>query len=222
MDGRKDYFQFDLRTIREIWKKEMKEMKNVINLYKKYGDKGYIGEEITQLQHATQAALLAEEYYFQLPENLRIELVLGAFLHDIGHLLIFEDDSLETMGNVGVKNHEELGALLLEEFGFPDLTCQLVRKHILTKRYLITVKEGYYDKLSEASKKTFEYQGGKLSKEEIQEFEKDKYYDYHLRMRQFDDQAKSTEDKILKKIELLNPIKYYKSLIEKYIMLYLI
>ena len=31
-------------------------------LYELYGDKGYIGEEVTQLQHAVQAAKQAEEY----------------------------------------------------------------------------------------------------------------------------------------------------------------
>ena len=33
-----------------------------INLLKKYGDKGYIGEEVTQLEHAFQCAMLAEEH----------------------------------------------------------------------------------------------------------------------------------------------------------------
>ena len=35
---------------------------DIFNLYKKYGGKGYIGEEITQLEHATQCAFLAEEF----------------------------------------------------------------------------------------------------------------------------------------------------------------
>lgn len=194
-------------------------MKYVIELYRKYGNKGYIGESVSQLEHATQAAINAENYYSQLPELLKMELILGAFLHDVGHLMIFDDTSLETMGEVGVKNHEEIGAIFLEELGFPNLTCQLVRKHILTKRYLITTKDGYYDKLSEASKETFKYQGGKLSKKEIETFERDKYFDYHLRMRQFDDKAKSTEPEILEKIRKLDPITYYKDMIDRYYIL---
>jgi len=39
-------------------------MERAINLYKKYGNKGYIGEYVTQLEHAVQCALLAEDWMF--------------------------------------------------------------------------------------------------------------------------------------------------------------
>jgi len=203
---KRNYFNFDLPYIKKMWEKEIDKLKSVIDLYQKYGDKGYIGEDISQLEHATQAAMLAENYYHSLTEHLKIEIILGAFLHDVGHLLIYEDDTIETMGEVGVKDHEEIGALFLEEMGFPNLICQLVGKHILTKRYLITTQDNYYEKLSEASKITFEYQGGKLTDEEIHKFESNKYFDYHLRLREFDDKAKSTESEILEKIKQLDPI----------------
>ena len=215
---KKDYFSFDMKYMKNIWKKEIDNMKCVIDLYEKNGNKGYIGEEVTQLEHAVQAAVLSENYYHMLPEHLKIEIVLGAFLHDVGHLLVYEDCGLEMMGDVGVKDHEEIGGLFLEEMGFSDLVCQIVRKHVLTKRYLITTKDDYYDSLSEASKITFNYQGGKLTEEEIHNFESDKYFDYHLRMREFDDQAKSTDPEILKKIYDMNPINYYKEMVEKYVI----
>jgi len=195
---------------------KMENMKKVIDLYEKYGNKGYIGEEVSQLEHAVQVALLSEEYYQYLDEKIKIELVLGAFLHDVGHLMFFENIQLETMGCVGVKNHEEIGALFLEELNFPDLTCQLVRNHIVTKRYLITMRKDYYQNMSDASKETFKYQGGKLNEEEIKNFEKDKYFDYHLRLREFDDKAKSTDTKLLQKIKEMEPILYYKNMIEIY------
>ena len=228
------YFMYDIKTVKHIWKEEIEFLQYPIRLFEKYGNKGYIGEEVTQLQHAIQAALLAEDYYYYVSENKRIELVLGAFLHDVGHLLIFEDNLLEKMGEVevkgykeiekmgevGVKDHEELGAEFLREFGYPNLIYEIVRKHILTKRYLITTRDGYYDKLSEASKETFKYQGGKLTEEEINNFEKDEYFDYHLRMREFDDKAKSTHPNVLKRLELLDPINYYKDMVERYVILY--
>jgi len=219
---KRNYFNFDLNYMKKMWKSEIDNLKCVIDLYQKYGNKGYIGEEVTQLEHAVQTAMLAENYYHMLPEHLRIEIVLGSFLHDVGHLLVYEDDTLEMMGEVGVKDHEEIGGLFLEEMGFSDLICELVKNHILTKRYLMTTKEDYYDSLSEASKITFKYQGGKLTEEEIHQFERNKYFDYHLRLRDFDDQAKSTEHEILEKIKNIDPINYYKGMIEKYVIFHML
>ena len=215
---KRNYFNFDLQYMKKIWKPEIDNLNCVIDLYQKYGDKGYIGEEVTQLQHAVETAMLAEEYYHQLPEHLKVEIILGAFLHDVGHLLVYENFDLEMMGDVGVKDHEEIGGLFLEEMGFSNLISELVRNHIMTKRYLITINKDYYEKLSDASKITFEYQGGKLTKEEIHNFEKGKYFDYHLRLREFDDKAKSTDPRILEKIELMDPINYYKGIVEKFVI----
>jgi len=219
---KRNYFNFELSYMKKIWKTEIDKLNCVIELYQKYGDKGYMGEDVTQLQHAVQTAMLAENYYYQLPEHLKVEIVLGAFLHDVGHLLLYEDEDLEAIGDVGIKNHEETGGLFLEKMGFSDLICQLVKNHVLTKRYLITTKEGYYDSLSVISKITFENQGGKLSEEEIHQFERDEYFDYHLRLSEFDDKAKSTDPEILEKIKLIDPIKYYKEMLEKYIIYHMV
>ena len=35
---------------------------DALNLLKKYGDKGYIGEDVTQMEHAFQCAMLAEDH----------------------------------------------------------------------------------------------------------------------------------------------------------------
>jgi len=57
----------------------------IINYYHKYGNEDYIGEKISQISHMIQCAMLAEE---EFPDD--IEIILGAFLHDLGHLLAFE------------------------------------------------------------------------------------------------------------------------------------
>lgn len=217
---KRDYFSYDHWNVKHMWREEIGDLQYPIELFEKYGEKGYIGEDVTQLQHAAQAALLAEEYYYYLPEHKRIELVLGAFLHDVGHLLIFEDDEIEKMGDLGAKDHEKLGAEFLRQLGYPELICEIVKNHILTKRYLITINLDYYNKLSNASKETFKYQGGKLTQEEINNFEKNKYFDYHLRMREFDDKAKSTHPDVLRRLKLLDPINYYKDMVERYVILY--
>ena len=69
---KRNYFNFDLNYMKKMWKKEIDNLKCVIDLYQKYGNKGYIGENVTQLEHATQAALMAEKYYHQLPEHLKV------------------------------------------------------------------------------------------------------------------------------------------------------
>ena len=66
------------------------------------------------------------------------------------------------MGKYGVMDHEEIGVNLMKEHGFNNNICEFVRNHIKTKRYLITKNKNYYNNLSSASKKTFEYQGGFL------------------------------------------------------------
>jgi len=169
-------------------------------LYELYGDKGYIGEEVTQLQHAVQAAKQAEEYCNEnkLSKEERKAIILGAFFHDIGHLMYYDEpDKIPLMGNVGVLEHEIYGANFLRGLNFPDLTCEIVLNHIRTKRYLITKNPDYYQKLSEASKETFKYQGGMMKEDEILDFEGDPNFKYHLKMRQWDDNAKSTDPYIL-------------------------
>ncbi len=71
---------------------------NAFQLYNKYGNKNYIGEHISQLEHATQIALLAEE------EGYDAAVILGASFHDLGHLIKINDPNCQ-MGTLGVKNH---------------------------------------------------------------------------------------------------------------------
>ena len=66
---------------------------------------------------------------------------------------------------------------------------------------MITKDSKYYDNLSEASKQTFEYQGGKMTNNEVEIFEKDKLIFWHLKLRTWDDQSKSTDPELLKYIE---------------------
>ena len=187
-------------------------MNKAFDLYRNYGNNGYIGEDVSQLEHATQTALLAEkENPYSLP--YRRELILASFLHDVGHLLCFEDKTIEKMGELGVKKHEDLGADYLFSLGFSSVVCDLVRNHIKAKRYLITMDEDYYNNLSEASKQTYLYQGGKLNNQELEEFEKNPYFDYHLKLRSYDDRAKSIDPVLLYKIKTMNPTYYFASYI---------
>lgn len=145
----------------------------------------YIGENVSQLTHALQAAQLARE------DGNGNDIILAALLHDIGHLCA--QPGSEMMGNVGVKGHENIGARYLRTLGFSDKVAQLVEAHVLVKRYLTARDPGYYAKLSDASKTTLRYQGGPLSDEEASQFEQDPLFSLKVKMRMWDEAAKRTD-----------------------------
>ena len=56
-------------------------IKIIFQLFDDFGQENYIGEEVTQLQHAQQCAQQAKEC------QQSNHVILGAFLHDVGHLI---------------------------------------------------------------------------------------------------------------------------------------
>ena len=85
--------------------------------------------------------------------------------------------------------HEDLGANYLEKYFGEEVTLP-IRAHVASKRYLAAVEDGYYDDLSEASKKSLKVQGGIFSKEEAEKFINKPQMKEAVEMRRFDDQAK--------------------------------
>src|SRR3954466_945791 len=138
----------------------------ILALYRRFGDEDYIGEPVSQIEHMCQCAQLAEEGGF---DN---EVILAAFFHDIGHLLEHVMPAGQ-MDGFGVMDHEKLGAEYLLEKGFSEKVTKLVASHVAAKRYLTYKHPEYFEKLSVASKRTLEFQGGVMSKEEAGEFESD-------------------------------------------------
>ena len=153
----------------------------VFGLYERFGDNDYIGEPVSQIEHMSQAAELA------MAEGFDDEVVLAAFFHDIGHLCA---EGAESMGGFGVINHERLGADYLRRAGFSESLARLVEYHVQAKRYLTLKEPGYYERLSEASRRTLEYQGGVMTAVEAEAFEQDPLCAVSLRMRQWDELAK--------------------------------
>lgn len=153
----------------------------VFGLYERFGDSDYIGEPVSQIEHMSQAAQLA------MAEGYDDEVVLAAFFHDIGHICV---QDAENMGGYGVVSHERLGADYLRRAGFSERVARLVEYHVQAKRYLTFKDPGYYQRLSEASRRTLEYQGGVMSAAEAAAFELDPLWAVSLRMRHWDEQAK--------------------------------
>lgn len=152
----------------------------IIALFQQHGGDAYYGEPVTQLQHACQAATWART------EGYADDIQLAAFLHDIGHLIA----DAEPMEDLGVMNHEQVGADWLLSMGFSEKVCKLIGAHVDAKRYLTYAHPNYWKKLSEASKKTLEYQGGRMSIAEALRFEDDPLFNLYIRMRLWDEAAK--------------------------------
>ena len=114
--------------------------KQIFDLYRKHGNSDYIGEPVSQQQHMIQCAMLAEK------ECYSDEVILGAFLHDIGHLLGLEN-SLPSMLTFGTHQHEIIGEQFLKDLGFPDAVTNFVRGHVDMKRYLVFKNSSYFEEV---------------------------------------------------------------------------
>lgn len=160
-----------------------KTVEEIMALYHQYGDEDYIGEPVSQLEHMCQCAELAEK------EGYDEEVILAAFFHDIGHFCE-HIMPVKQMNGYGVVDHEKLGADFLLSKGFSATIASLVENHVQAKRYLTYHFPEYYEQLSEASKKTLEFQGGRMTLEEAMGFESDSLFDLHIKLRRWDEKAK--------------------------------
>ena len=174
-------------------------MNNIINLYKTFGNSEYLGECVSKTTHMIQSAYSAHN------NNEPDFLVLACLLHDIGHFL--DEDN---MNGLGVIEHGKVGADYLRKLGMNERICCLIENHVKAKKYLVSKHKDYYDKLSSASKQTLEYQGGKMTEKEMEEFEKDINFDYSLKVRYYDDIGKNIGQNIPK-------LESYYDLINKYL-----
>ncbi len=137
--------------------------------------------DINQIEHALQAALLAEQ------AGDPASLVTAALLHDIGHMV---HDLGENPAARGIDDqHEDVGnRYLADRFG-PDVT-EPVRLHVAAKRYLCGKEADYFGKLSHDSVLSLSLQGGPMSADEIMAFEKLPFYADAVKLRRYDDLAK--------------------------------
>ena len=103
----------------------------IFALYAEHGNSDYIGEAISSVEHAVQAAAEARSCGAGDAE------VAAALLHDAGHLLgLQHPDAHGRMGDCGVMEHERVGAEFLEALRLPQVTCDLVRNHVNAKRWV--------------------------------------------------------------------------------------
>jgi phosphonate degradation associated HDIG domain protein len=160
---------------------------DIERLFADKGDRMYVGEPVTQLQHALQSGHLAEK------DGAADALVVAAFLHDLGHLI---NDQGETPTLRGIDDRHEYVALpfLRDLFG-PDV-LQPIRLHVDAKRYLCLRGHGatagaeYWAALSVDSKRSLELQGGIFSETEADAYRAQPFAEDGVRLRVWDDRAK--------------------------------
>lgn len=151
----------------------------------------YIGEGVSQLDHALQAAALARE------ANAPAAEILAALLHDVGHLSAPAAGRMRRGGAVlGAERHEEIGADFLASLGFGADVTELVRGHVAAKRYLVAARPDYAGRLSDASASTLALQGGPMDARERAAFEASPGFAATLRVRAWDEAAKEPDREV--------------------------
>ena len=151
------------------------------DIFERRGAEEYLGENVTIAEHMLQGAYFAE----QRGEDEQI--IVAALLHDIGHFT--SELGTFAMNDVMDRRHEDAGAEILEPF-FPPLITDCVKYHVAAKRYLCAVDPMYFGRLSQASVKSLELQGGPMERDEAAEFAKNPNIDAIVKVRQLDEEGK--------------------------------
>lgn len=152
----------------------------ILHLYTTRGQSDYLGELLSQRQHALQTAHLA------VLDGACDALVAASLLHDLGHILGPEEDPARH--GTDSLHEEKASAWLAPHFG-PNV-IEPIRLHVIAKRYLCATELSYLQTLSPASKRSLELQGGALPPEELARFEASPYCKDAVRLRRWDDRAK--------------------------------
>lgn len=167
---------------------------DIINIYKYPNSK----INLSKINHMIQCAMEAEK------NNEPDYIILACLLHGIGQL--FDENYND---NLHTNNFGIIASNYLMNIGMNSRICYLVEKHIDAKRYLFTINNDDYHKLSISSKKKLDEYGGKMTEEEIFKIEQDEEYFNILKISKYYD-IKKINKKIL-------DIDIYIPLIKKYL-----
>ena len=154
---------------------------DISRLFEAHGHIEYAGEGVSQLEHALQAAFLAER------EGAPAELVTATFLHDLGHLLNLQGDTPTARG---IDDQHQYFAIPFLRGLFPDAVLDPIRFHVDAKRALCALEPGYHDALSQDSKRSLALQGGTFTPAQLEEFLRRPHASAAIQLRRWDDRAK--------------------------------
>ncbi|MFK4484945.1 HD domain-containing protein [Bradyrhizobium sp. USDA 336] len=155
-------------------------VERLLSLIENLGSGPYGSAQLSEFEHAVQAAYLARE------AKSGDEMITAALLHDVGTLVV-----KAAVGHavVGVDNkHEEIGAAFLNGF-FPPAVTEPIRLHVPAKRYLVVVDEAYRNALTAPARRSLERQGGPFTPEQLKAFEALPFAHQAVQLRRWDDLA---------------------------------
>ncbi|OIN79165.1 HD domain-containing protein [Mycobacterium malmoense] len=171
---------------------------SIFALFAERGGSHY-DDPVTQTEHATQSAALADA------ENADATMTIAALLHDIGHLVVDEHNGNHDFLDDDEK-HQVVAATILGRW-FPPAVTAPIALHVAAKRYLVATDPSYAAGLSRASVQSLRVQGGPMNAEEVARFRRLRYADEACRLRRWDDSAKVPN-------RLVPPLEHYRELLE--------
>lgn len=174
----------------------------LIDMFNTRGQDEYLGEAISQADHMLQCAVVADQF------DAKESVVLASLLHDVGHFM--HDYDFDCADHGIDSEHENVANDFLKKFYPPEVT-EPVRMHVDAKRYLCTVEDDYFDKLSEASVHSLKLQGGRMSDDEVKKFQESPHLQDALDLRRYEEAGK-VEGVATPKIEA------YRDLMEKFLV----
>ena len=158
-------------------------VREIFDLFARFGA-GTYGEDLSLERHMLQSAAMAKS--MGAPDAV----VVAALLHDIGYFLYA--DSEGALGAGRDFAHEALGAAWLSR-AFDEAMTAPIALHVEAKRYLCAVEPGYYDQLSDASRRSLAVQGGVMSQAEAAAFARLPAFEAAVLLRRCDDLGKNAE-----------------------------
>jgi phosphonate degradation associated HDIG domain protein len=156
-------------------------IQTVLQIFTEQGASAYVGEPVTQLEHAIQTAQAARR------NQVRPAMVTAALLHDIGHFL--HAHSEDCADHQIDSEHEKAGAAFLQDHFIPEV-AELVRHHVNAKRYLTATNAKYAANLTGASRQSLQLQGGPMTAAEVEAFQQHPLFHDILLLRHWDEGAK--------------------------------
>jgi phosphonate degradation associated HDIG domain protein len=153
------------------------DVQEILSLYETRGAGLYGGEAVTQTEHALQCAALAMGCGASEP------MIVAALLHDLGHLVAPNP-------RPGTDDVHQYIAIPFLRGLFPDTVLEPIRLHVEAKRYLCRSEAGYWDSLSNASRRSLELQGGAFDAQHAERFIARPFARDAVQLRRWDDCAK--------------------------------
>ena len=163
----------------------MPRLSSLEDLERLYATQGALtyGEGVSQIEHALQCAILAQE------DGAPPSLVIAALLHDVGHLFEVAEDVARFEVD---DRHQSTGADALRSL-FDEAVCGPIALHVAAKRYLCCKEAGYHAALSFASQASLKLQGGPFDADQAAAFERLPYWREAVTLRRYDDIGKRDE-----------------------------